>query len=356
MRHRRIIIGAALLLVCAVAAVFAAGALLPGGASSARAADSVVLTVLHNSTVVKTYTLAEVQSLATHTGCAGYMTSGGTVHGPDAVTGATLVTILQDAGFAMTTTQSLDVHAPDGYGQTLSYGQVVDGAPYEMFDAATQAAQNASEPLTPTLVYLRGGSALIPFDPVSREGDGPLRFYVTQPDNTHQVMEGSFSVSGVSTLNLRDQAVTEWNLRLVGLKIKGKRQVVTETRNAIEGCAQPNCHKSGWTDAGHQAWTGVPLWRLMGVVDGGPRHKDRSYNAALARKGYRIRLYNAAGKYVSISSKLTPYRNSIVLANEVAGAAPGSGYYPLRLVGPKKFVPASKRLGRITKIVMLPLK
>ena len=92
----------------------------------------------------------------------------------------------------------------------------------------------------------------------------------------------------------------------------------------------------------------------MGVVDGGASHKGHSYNAALARKGYRIRLYDAAGKYVTISSKVTPRRDSIVLANQVGGAVLGTGYYPLRLVGPTKFVPASKRLGRIVRIRMLP--
>ena len=94
----------------------------------------------------------------------------------------------------------------------------------------------------------------------------------------------------------------------------------------------------------------------MGVVDGGARHKGNSYNAKLARKGYRIRLYDVKGKYVTISSKLTPYRDSIVIANQMDGAMPGPAFSPLRLVGPVKYLPAAKRLGRITKIVMLPRK
>jgi len=100
---------------------------------------------------------------------------------------------------------------------------------------------------------------------------------------------------------------------------------------------------------------------LIGQVDGG---KDMTYNAALARKGYRIRLYSASGKTVTLSSKITVQRvsgklvprSSIVVANSAGGAALTSSYSPLRLVGPAKYVPASKRLGRITKIVMLPLK
>jgi hypothetical protein len=91
---------------------------------------------------------------------------------------------------------------------------------------------------------------------------------------------------------------------------------------------------------------------LIGQVDGG---KDMTYNAALARKGYRIRLYSATGKTVTLDSRATVRRSSIVVANS-AGGALVTKYYPLRLVGPAKYVPASKRLGGITKIVMLPLK
>ena len=59
---------------------------------------------------------------------------------------------------------------------------------------------------------------------------------------------------------------------------------------------------------------------------------------------------------MTISSKVTVRRSSVLVANAVDGAAPVTGLYPLRLVGPPKYVPASKYLGRITKIVMLPMK
>jgi hypothetical protein len=349
MRHRRIIIAATLLLLCAVAAVFAAGALVPGGAPNANAADQVVLTVKDDGRVVKQYTLTELEAVTPYSGYAGFITSGGTVNGPDPVVGVKIADVLKDAfGTAMTSQQSVDVHAPDDYGMTYSYDQVVNASGFDMISTVTKKVEAIVGPLSAVLVYERAGLPL-PAD------EGSLRFYAAQPTAAAQVMDGSLSVYDVSLLNLRDQAVPEWGLKLVGLKIKGKRQIVTEARNAIEGCSRPGCHGRGVAIAGAR-WSGVPLWRLMGVVDGGASHKGHSYNAALARKGYRIRLYNAAGKYVTISSKVTPFRNSIIVANQVGGAVPGAGYYPLRLVGPAKYVPAAKRLGRITKIVMLPLK
>ena len=355
MSRHRIGIGAAAIVIVVLLAIAIAGAVVPGGTSQAAAADPIVLTVEHEGVVVKTYTMTDVQALTAYAGYAGFLTTGGAVHGPDPVTGVSLVTVLQDAGFTMTSGQSVDVHADDGFGKTFGYDLVVNGAGYGMFNATTQASETPSEPLAAILVYQRNGVALLPFDATHPDGEGPLRFYMAQADDENQVMEGSDSVKGVSILNLRDQPVTDWKLKLVGLKIKGKRQVATENRLAIQTCATPNCHKSGWSEQGSpQAWTGVPLWRLIGVVDGGARHKGHSYNAALARRGYRIRLFNAAGKYVTIGSKGTVYRDRIIMANQLNGAALDTKYAPLRLLGPAKYVPGSKRLGRIVRIVMLP--
>jgi hypothetical protein len=355
MSRHRIGIGAAAIVILVLLAIAIAGAVVPGGTPQAAAADPIVLTVQHEGAVVKTYTMTDIQALTAYSGYAGFKTDGGTVSGPDPVTGVSLVTVLQDAGFTMTSGQSLDVRAPDSFGGTLGYGMVVNGAPYGMFNATTKAAESAKETLAAILVYLRDGVALVPFDAAHPKGEGPLRFYMAQTDNENQVMAGSDSVKGVSILNLRDDAVTDWELKLVGLKIKGKRQVATENRLAMQTCATPNCHKSGWSaQGGAYAWTGVPLWRLMGIVDGGRSHYGTSYNATLARKGYRIRLYNTAGKYVTISSKGTVRRDRIIMANQLDGAALDTKYAPLRLLGPAKYVPGSKRLGRIVKIVMLP--
>lgn len=354
MKTRRTVVATALLALLAIVAVIVAGAVASSRAAPAAAAGPVVLTVKHNGTAVKTYTLDDMKALPVYSGYAGFITSGGTVHGPDPVTGVKVADVLQDAfGAAMTTEQSVDVHAPDDYGMTYTYGQIVEGTPFEMINATTKQVEPSKAALSSILVYARNGIPLEPFDTATGDGEGPLRFYIAQLTDENQIMDGSLSVSGVSTLNLRDQALPEWSLKLVGLKIRGVRQVVKESRNAIEGCSRPGCHGSGRTISGVR-WRGVPLWRLLGVVDGGARHKGHSYNATLARKGYRIRLFNAAGKYVTISSKITPYRNGIVLANQARGAVLKSRYYPLRLVGPAKWIPSSKRLGRIVKIKMLP--
>ena len=350
MNHRRVLIGAAILLVCAVAAVWCAGALVPGGAASARAAGTVALTVKHNGTVIKTYTLDDLQALTVCNGYAGIRNSAGTVTGPEAVTGVKLADVLQDAlgGTGISSAQSVDAIAADYYPQTLSGGQVLSptAVNWVMFNAVTGDQINDTAitgQLSTILAWARGGAAL-PAD------QGPLRLYVADSVNEPVVMRGSDSEYQVVTLNVRDQAAPSWNLTLVGLKKQGVAPTDVIDTQSYQSCAATGCHLAGWKAADGTSWTGVALYMLIGQVDGG---KDMTYNAALARKGYRIRLYSSSGKTVTLSSRITVRRSSIVVANS-AGGALTTQYYPLRLVGPSKLVPAKLRLGQIVKIRMLP--
>jgi hypothetical protein len=347
MRHRRFIIGAALLVLLAVAAVFAAGALVPGGASPAKAAGPVMLTVQHNGTLIKQYTLSDLQALAVYNGYAGIKNSALHVTGPDAVTGVRVVDVLQNAlgGTGVTSQQSVDVIAADLYSQTLTSDQVSNpsAANWFMFNATdgdgTQlTGADIHGQLSSILAWARGGSAL-PAD------EGPLRLYAADSLNEPVVMRGSDSEFRVAKLNVRDQVLPSWNLTLIGLRSHGTRPTDVVDTQSYQSCAAPGCHGVGWKAPDGVRWTGVPLYMLI----------DMTYNAALARKGYRIRLYSATGKTVTLDSRATVRRSSIVVANS-AGGALVTKYYPLRLVGPAKYVPASKRLGGITKIVMLPLK
>src|SRR5664280_1273728 len=346
MRQRRVIIGAAFLLLCAIAAVFAAGALLPGGTSAARAADSVVLTVQHNGTLIKQYTLSDLQALTVYNGYAGIHNSTGTITGPDPVTGVRASDVLKDAlgGTGVTASQKVDFIAADSYAQTVWGDQVNNptAANWVMFNSETgQQIMTSSDiqgQLSCILAWDRSGSAL-PSD------DGPLRLYIADSLSGEKVvMRGSDSEYQVIRLNVRDGDGTLpvfWKVTLVGLKSHGTRPTDVIDMQSFQSCAAPGCHGVGWKAPDGQRWTGVALYMLMGQVDGG---KDMTYNARLARKGYRIRFYSSTGKTVTLSSKITVRRSSIVVANS-AGGDLVPAYFPLRLVGPAKFVPASKRLG-----------
>ena len=362
-RHIGVVL--AIVTVLVVAAVLVAGAFMPGGTTKARADDPIVLTVYHNGvwnssgtltsgTMVKQYTLADLEALPAFAGYAGFMNSANdftpATGGPEAVTGVKISDVLADAfpGSGLTAAQSVDVHAPDGYGQTYTYDQINNLTGFTMYDAtSSQVVTDLQGPLAAILVYSDPGQNVMPAD------EGPLRFMIADQQDENAMMVGSDSTYDVTELNVRDFSPPDWQLQLVGLKKNGVAPTRTLTRNDFQGCAAPDCHGAAFKVSG-QEWTGTPLYLLVGEVDGGKT--TMTYNATLARKGYRIRLYSASGKSVTISSKVTVKRSSVLVADEVAGAVPGTDFYPLRLVGPTKYVPKSNYLGDITKIVMLPKK
>ena len=70
-----------------------------------------------------------------------------------------------------------------------------------------------------------------------------------------------------------------------------------------------------------KTWTGVPLFLCIGKVDGGKGHGGYgAYNEALARRGYRIKLTSATGKYVIIGSRTIINNERILLANKLMGS------------------------------------
>jgi len=349
MRHRRVIIGAALLLLCAIAAVFAAGALLPGGTSAARADDAIVLTVTGNGQT-KTFTLTELKALPAYTGFSGMKNSAGTITLPAPVRGVMLSDVFAQVG-GLKSTQSVDVTASDGYGMTFLYSELASGSGITMYNASTGAVEAAKAPVSLVLTYEYNGLPIAP----GPDGEGPIRLAVAQTTNENQVADGHLMVKWVTNVTLRD-AVVPWSVKMYGLLKNGKRQTYTLDRASYDSCATPGCHGSSWLQpVVSKTWTGVPLFLCIGKVDGGKGHGGYgAYNEALARKGYRIKLISASGKSVIIASRTIINDERILLANKLMGSELTTADYPLRLVGPK--IGTKNFLGRITKIVMLPLK
>jgi DMSO/TMAO reductase YedYZ molybdopterin-dependent catalytic subunit len=347
MSIRRTVVATALVALVAIGAVFAAGAVVPG-TPQAKAAEDVVLTVSGNGNT-QTFTMTQLKALPVYSGFFGFVNSAGTVYPPEPVKGARLSDLLTAIG-GMTTMNACDILALDGYGMTYTYSQVVDHAGVQLYNATTKAKEDPKAPWDFVVIYEQNGAPL-PYDV------GPLRLVVAQETNVNQVADGHLMVKWVNRVSLRG-AVADWKVRMYGLKRKdGTRQTYTLDRVSYDSCAAPGCHGSSWTyPASGKTWSGVPLFLCIGKVDGGPGHDSyNAYNEALAVKGYRIKLVSATGKYAIIGSRTARNRTSIVLANKLMGSDLTAKFYPLRLVGPSKYVPSYKTIGRITKIIMLPM-
>jgi DMSO/TMAO reductase YedYZ molybdopterin-dependent catalytic subunit len=347
MKKPRILIGAATIVLVALVAVVLAGALMPGGTPEASAADPVVLTVTGNGQT-KTFTMAELQALPAYTGYSGIINSAGTVTPPGPVKGVTLTDLMAQVG-GVPEFQSTDVTAIDDYGMTFTYDEAVNGT-FTMYNASTKEEETAKVRTSLVLLYEEGGAPITP----SPGGDGPLRLAVCQATDVNQVAPGHLFVKWVDQISLRN-AVVPWTVKMSGLKdAHGKRQTFALDRPSYDSCATPGCHGSAWTrPTSKNTWTGVPLFLLIGQVDGGKRHGGYgAYNEALALKGYRIKITSATGRSVIIGSRLIRNNEKIILASKRQGSELTPHLYPLRLIGPG--VGLKNFIGQIVNIQLLP--
>jgi DMSO/TMAO reductase YedYZ molybdopterin-dependent catalytic subunit len=344
MKIRRTILATALLALLAIVAVVVAGAFSPG---QARATDPVVLTVSGNGQT-KTFTMSELQALTNYNGWFGFVNSAGTVYPPETVTGVKLDDVLASIG-GMTSLNACDVTASDNYGMTYTFDQVVNKNGVQLYNATTKEPEAAKADWSFVLAWEQNGAPL-PNDV------GPLRLVVAQETNENQIADGHLMVKWVSKVTLRG-SVSEWKVKMYGLKRKnGTRQTYTLDRVSYDSCAAPGCHGFSWVHpTTKKTWSGVPLFLCVGKVDGGPGHDSYgAYNERLALKGYRVKLVGVNGKSAIIGSRTIRNRTKILLANKLMGSDLTARYYPLKLVGPTKYVPGSKSIGRISKIYLLP--
>ena len=165
-----------------------------------------VLQVEYNGRPVAAYTLAQLEALTPFSGYAGFLESGGTVVGPDAVTGVRVTDIVADALVApLTAAESVDVAdvGASPYDMTFSDDQLVNLTGFTMCDATSKnpvVTSSLTGPLAAVLIYSDPVGTVMP------STAGPLRFGIadaTMADNV-VMSPSSDSVSQVDRLNVID--------------------------------------------------------------------------------------------------------------------------------------------------------
>jgi hypothetical protein len=162
---------------------------------------AVVLTVKYEGTVVKTYSLSQLEALPAFSGYAGFRTSGGTNTGPEAVTGVKITDIVADArGMALSSSQVVLV-ASGSFSKTFTYDRLINFTGFAIYkDDNPVAVTSLNGPLASVLVYSNPTGNVMP------AGKGPLRFMVADGSagDSMVMYPGSDSVSSVDTLNVGD--------------------------------------------------------------------------------------------------------------------------------------------------------
>jgi DMSO/TMAO reductase YedYZ molybdopterin-dependent catalytic subunit len=283
---------------------------------------------------VRAFSVAQLRTLPATEGFGGVKSSTGKVTLPGRWKGVALRELAAAAG-GYDSTRNLAVTAKDGYSITFSHHQVMNGD-FTAYDPGTGDTLAAHEPLAAIIVYEHEGRAL------DAAEDGPLRVMIVSATGS-QVTDGHWSIKWVTKLAIKP-ASEAWSLGLEG----GRSEIMD--RATFESGASPKCHGVTWKDARGRAWTGIPLWLLVGRVDDGFKHGARAFNDSLAAAGYTVDVVAGDGSTVSFDSSRFGRNDGILVASLLDGAPLPAKSFPLQLTGPD--LKDEERLGGIARIVM----
>lgn len=147
-------------------------------------------------------------------------------------------------------------------------------------------------------------------------------------------------------------ATTNWSLELSGARDDTVTKAFFES-----GLACPTSgHQVFWTDADGNAWGGVPLWLLVGMVDDdpdvGPLHFN--FNDAIAAQNYQVKVIGSDGWSAVFDSTAIARSDDYLVANTLNGnplpwtTTSGKPSWPLHLKG--SAVLGGQQVGGIARI------
>jgi hypothetical protein len=301
----------------------------------ARAATVPVL-VVAGPAGTKSFTLAELKRLRPAVGLAGTLNSAGRIVKPTRYRGVALAEVLDAAAGAVGATGDVVVAARDGYRITYTRAQVAKGE-FAAFDPATGDTLAEHEPLYLLLAWEHEGK------PLEAADDGPLRVVVACARGG-ALAEAHLSVKRAARVE-SVAASGPWTLLLEGARSEAMDQAT------FESGAAPGCHGVTWKDAQGHAWSGIPLWLLVGRVDDARPHGTGAFADDLAA-GHAVELTGAGGKRASLAGERVARNDGILLVHRLDGAPLAGDAFPLRLAGPD--VKPGEDLGGIVKLALRP--
>ncbi len=286
--------------------------------------------IVINGTQTKSFTVAQLKAMPPLSGLTGDVTSSGTIEGPFQYKGVPLADILKTVG-GITSNNAVRISAKDGYSMTMSYKQVMQGSEFPTYDSTTGKEVTPASTITVFIAYEKDQK---PID----DTVGPLRIGIMAPG---QVTDGHWWVKWTQKIEVIT-VQQAWTISLQG--------AITESvdKSTFESGAAPGCHGKTWTDAQGHAWTGIPLWYLVGNVDD---TTDMSYNDTLAQQGYEVHVANSNGDMVIFTSQKVRRNDNIIVAYEIDGQPLPSTQWPLALVGSD--VDQQHQVSQISKIKLV---
>jgi hypothetical protein len=226
-----------------------------------------------------------------------------------------------------------NIHGAGAFNDNLFYDVKIESDDYPYTFSSTDIARNNSIILADK-VRLSGTNDFI----VLPDDKFPLKIVSSTFTN------GGSSVSGIKSISLEnisanppswppvEPVAAEWPLKLYGA------QMDILDKSSFEGCV--SCHEATYTDDSG-TWTGIPVWRLMGIVDDTHAHDEGDFNDTLAAQGYNVVAIGADTYDYTFDSADLARNDNIIVASKLNGeplpvndgTASPHPLYPLKMVG-----------------------
>jgi DMSO/TMAO reductase YedYZ molybdopterin-dependent catalytic subunit len=230
--------------------------------------------------------------------------------------------------------------APDGH---YMFNEVLADAGYNV---SLTASDNSSIRLPISVV--RNNDSIIVANKLDGEplpdADFPLRLvgpWLTDDQN----------LSMIASITLTDlSAVPLWNLTLIGT------QNFTIDSMAYDALYRCGVHAATYTftnGTGTHTYEGIPLWVLIGAVDGEDPPGHWEFNTTLADLGYSVKIIASDGLNVTLPISQIALNDSLILAYIVDGQPLTGSSAPLRLVGSE--LPGSESVKSVIRIELVGL-
>jgi len=159
---------------------------------------------------------------------------------------------------------------------------------------------------------------------------------------------GGQQVGNITKIELTglSQSSGEWKLGLFG----DVSDVISQTEFEI---AVADYGLEYWDDSG--VWNGLPLWRLMGIIDDIETEDRWTFNEAQAAANYSIVIIATDGYNRRFSSLDIAKNDGYLVANILNDQPLAEKYYPLRLVG-EELQSGKDKVGKISEIHITELE
>jgi DMSO/TMAO reductase YedYZ molybdopterin-dependent catalytic subunit len=131
--------------------------------------NNITLTIKGTTGTTIVFNTNDIAALPSVSGMAGF-NSHGAIAGVGNYTGISIPYLINLVGGMPNNNTFLMLTAADGFTKTYSYQQVIDGTGYTTYNQITNAAQTATQPITPILAYAINGTVL----PTCYKADGSL--------------------------------------------------------------------------------------------------------------------------------------------------------------------------------------